>query len=69
MLKAHVIEITKAYIAVYMKARIPKLFDVEKGKKQKIVIFFFFKALAKNFVLTWKCYSWPIFYQMAFMKR
>ena len=47
MLKAHVIEITKAYIAVYMKARIPKLFDVEKGKKQKIVIFFFLKLLLK----------------------
>ena len=26
------------------------MFDVERGKKQKIVKMFFFKALAKNFV-------------------
>ena len=38
MLKAHVIEITE-------------LFDVEKGKKQKIAKMFFFKALAKNVLL------------------
>ena len=37
----------------------------ERGKK-KIVEMYFFKVLAKNFLLT--C-SWPIFYQMDFMKR
>ena len=29
----------------------------------------FFRALPKNFLLTWKSYCWPTFYQMDFMKR
>ena len=41
MLKAHVIEITKACIAAFMKAR-NSFVDVERGKKQKIVKMFFF---------------------------
>ena len=69
MLKAHVTEITKACTAAFMKARNSLVYDVERGKKQKIVKMLSFKALTKNFVLTWKCCSWPTFYQMNFMKR
>ena len=67
MLKAHVIEITKSCIATFRKARKSL---VERGKKQKTVeMFFFFEALAKTFLLTWKYCSWLTFYQMDFMKR
>ena len=38
-------------------------------KKQNIVKMYFFKVLAKFFLLTWKNCPWPIFYQMHFMKR
>ena len=57
MLKAHVTEIIKACVAAFMKARNSLVIWCRERKKQKIVKMFFFKALAKNFLLTWKCCS------------
>ena len=67
MLKAHVIEITKACVAAFMKAR--NSLVIWERKKTEDSENVFFKALAKIFLLTWKCCSWPTFYQMDFMKR
>ena len=44
-----------------------KFLDVLRGKKQKIVKMYFFKALAKMFLFIWKSCSWPTFYQMDFL--
>ena len=46
-----------------------KFLDVLRGKKQKILKMNFFKALSKNFLLTWKSCSWATFYQMDFHEK
>ena len=65
--KAHVTEISKAYIL--WKQEIPWLFNVERRKKTEDSENVFFKALAKHLLLTSKSGLWPTFYQMDFMKR
>ena len=65
-LKGHVIEITEACIVAFMKARNSLIVWCIEGKKQKM---YFFKALAKKILLTWKSCSWPTFYQMDLTKR
>ena len=65
-LKGHVIEITEACIVAFMKARNSLIVWCIEGKKQKM---YFFKALAKKVLLTWKSCSWPTFYQMDLTKR
>ena len=48
--KAHVIEITKACIVAFIKARNSLMFDVEKRKKKrKIVKMYFLKLTLKFF--------------------
>ena len=69
MLKAHVIEIKKACIAAFMKARNSLVVSCREREKKKILKMYFFKALVKNFLLTWKSCSWPTFNQMDFIKR
>ena len=69
MLNAHVIEITKASTAAFMKARNSLIVWCKERKKQKIVKKYFVEALGKTFLLTWEYCSWPTFYQMDFMKR
>ena len=63
------IEITKACIVAFMKARNSLVVSCIEKKKKKIVKMYYFKALARNFFITWKNCSWPNFYQMVFMKR
>ena len=63
------IEVTKACIVAFIKAR--NSLDVScivrtKTEDNENV---FFKVLVKNILLVWKSCSWPIFYQMDFMKR
>ena len=53
---------SKKFLGYFMK-------DVERGKKTEDGENVFFKAFAKNFLLTLKSCSWPTFYQMDFMKR
>ena len=48
--KAHMIEITKACIVAFIKARNSLMFDVvERKKKQKIVKMYFLKLTVKFF--------------------
>ena len=68
MLKAYVIEITKACVAASIKARNSLVVCCRERKKTEDSVNVFFKALTKNSLLTWKCCSWPTFYQMDFMK-
>ena len=51
------------------KQEIPWLVDVERRKKTEDGKNVFFKALAKDFLLTSKSYLWPTFYQMDLIKR
>ena len=62
-------EITKACIVAFIKAKNSLVVWCIDGRKQKIVEMYFLKALAKNFFLTWKSCSWPTFYKMNFIKR
>ena len=47
--KAHVVEITKACIVAFMKARNYSVVSCRERKKQKMVKMYFFKALLKAF--------------------
>ena len=65
----HVIKVTKACIVAFMKARnfLVELCTVRKKTEDNENVIF--KVLAKNILLAWKSCSWPIFYQMDFMKN
>ena len=64
------IEITKVCIVAFMKARSSLLvWFREKEKKTQDGENLFFKALAKDFLLTSKSCLLPTFYQMDFRKR
>ena len=52
-----------------MKARNSLVVSCREREKKKILKMYFFKALVKNFLLTWKSCSWPTFHQMDFMKK
>ena len=63
-------EIAKACIVTFMKAINSLLvWYREKKKKQKYDENVFFKALAKNLLLTSKSCLWPTFHQMEFKKK
>ena len=63
------IEVTKACIAAFMKARNSLVvWCREKKNKREDGKNVSFKALAKNFVLTSKSCLWPTFYQMDLRK-
>ena len=47
--KAHVIEITKAYIVVFMKARNALFVRCKERKKQKMMKIYFLKLLLVDF--------------------
>ena len=60
--KAHKIEITKACIAAFMKAINSLVVWCREKKKTEDAENVFFKALAKNVLLTSESYSWWTFY-------
>ena len=62
-------EITKACIVTFIKARNSFIVYVEKSKKTEDGENVFFKAFAIKFLLTSKSCLWPTFYQMDFMNR
>ena len=61
----------KAWIVAFMKTRNPLIVWCIEGKKTEDSenMAYFFKAYAKNFLLTLKSCSWLNFYQMDFMKK
>ena len=62
------IEVTRACIVAFMKARC-FLVNVERRKKTADDENVLCKALAKNFLLTSKGCLWPTFYEMDFNRR
>ena len=56
-------------IVAFMKARNSSVVSCREKKKTENGENVFFKAFAKNFLLTSKSCLWPTFYQMDFMKR
>ena len=68
--KAHVIEITKACVVGFMKARNSLFVWCRENKKNRRWWKYVSKGLDKHFLLTSSCScSWPTFYQMDFRKR
>ena len=59
MLKAHVIGIKKVCVAAFVKTRNSFVVWCRERKKAEDSENVFFKALAKSFLLTWRCHSWP----------